>query len=255
MTISSMEALRAVPVGGSIKVTNRRLPNRTFVRTDTGFVAEGVTLDPHWFSGHVAAGEVVDVRDGDVSAGDYRAGVNNGYIILRVTEDAVDYAQYRHRDGGFVDLIHRPRTDLRRLRWNSVPESERPAWYHTAYTTARHLLSQRDLRGGWDEALNEARQERDRAFAELAEVRRPRVAHVQVFVRGTTELPIERAARKVPAGATVTEARAKWSAQFTVVTQPVSGCQCGVVTRPLVQERLGLSDDTEYTFTVDCGRH
>ena len=82
MTIRTMEALEAIPVGGSIKVVNNRLGTKVYERVPEGFKFGEVVLEPGWFSGHIVAEQVADFANGDPEVGDYFLSGSNGYIML-----------------------------------------------------------------------------------------------------------------------------------------------------------------------------
>jgi hypothetical protein len=253
MTIRTMEELERIPVGGSIKVENSRLGKQVFERVLEGFKFNDVVVEPKWFAGHIAAEQVVDFMSGDPEVGDYFLSGSNGYLILRVGDDAFDFARFRHRDGQFVDLMHRSITEVRGYNWRR--QSEVPVWHSVALAAYSRVLTESQRTEDLLRQVVDANRARDEANRALTEATAMRAAQVQVVVNGVSPLPLEKAAGAVPDGTTVLTVFAQWARQYTVTTAPARGCQCGAVTRASVAEYLGIAEGAEFTFTVDCGRH
>lgn len=253
MTIRTMEALEAIPVGGSVRVVNQRLGTKVYERVPDGFKFGEVVLDPKWFTGHIAAEQVTDFASGDPEVGDYFTSGSNGYIILQVEDSVFHFARFRSRDGQFVDFMHRSAAEVRGYNWRR--QAELPPWYAASLSAYTLLHTDRQRVESLTTQLNEAHRARDEAIRGLNQATAMRAAQVQVVVNGVSTLPLEKAAGATPDGTTVLSVFAQWARQFTVTTAPAGGCQCGAVTRATVAEYLGIQEGAEFTFTVDCGRH
>ena len=253
MTIRTMEALEAIPVGGSIRVVNNRLGTKVYERVPEGFKFGEVVLTTKMFTGHIAAEQVADFANGDPEVGDYFLSGSNGYIMLEVTDSMFHFARFRHRDGQFVDFMHRGAAEVRGYNWRR--QSEMPPWYAASLSAYTMLHVERQRTESLSKQVIEANGARDVAVRDLNEATAMRAAQVQVVANGVTPLPLEKAAGETPDGTTVLTVVAHWARQYTVTTAPARGCQCGAVTRASVAEYLGVYEGAEFTFTVDCGRH
>ncbi len=251
MTIRTMEALEALPVGESIKVTNNVVRGVTFTRTASGFDWQGFNVEPKWFAGHIAAGHVITHDTSRPDIGDMFLSGRHYYVIWSV-DDPLRAGRF-DSNGTYIDTLVRTMADARGFRWRRV--TDLPTWHRTAVTLGAALETQRVAHTEAATARDEARQEAIAAADQVMRASQLRAAQVQVKVTGRSHLPTEKASGGVPEGAGVTDVFAVWEVSYTVTTEPVSGCQCGVVTRPWVAQRLGVNEGAEFSFTVDCGRH
>lgn len=257
MTISSMEQLEALPVGGAVRVASTVGSGspRVFTRVKDGFDYDGAVVDPKWFVGYVAEGKVQNFATGDPEAGDFFvSGGRHGYIILLVADGMVTIAQFSN--DRFVEVLSRRIEDVRGFNWTRKAPSDRPAWYDTMYPVLIQMSQVRVNLTNTQTDYARAEGARVEAVRELAALKEARVAQVAVVATGTSEVPVEKAAGLVPEGATVSDVTATWRRMFTVTTEPVRGCACGI-SREQVAELLTIEDDGthEWTFHADCGRH
>ncbi len=256
MTISTMEELEALAPGTSVKVTGRRLGERIFERTRTGFAANGVEVEPRFFAGHVEAGQVVNFSHGDPEPGDhYVAGVHR-YVIVSVTDDGVTIMQFSR--GRWQNMIRRPMTETRGFTWTRVAPEQRPEWHDMAYALGAQMSGVQAESARVAQQWNEAQRELGQMRVDLARMRETRAAQIQVVATGVTRLPVDKAAGHVPEDTTVVDVVASWRREFTVTSEPATGCQCGTISREQVIGLLGISGQSEHAdfgFQVNCGRH
>jgi hypothetical protein len=255
MTIATMEELEALAPGTTVKVTSRRIADRVFTRTKDGFEFDGTTVEPRFFAGHVAAGQVVDFAKGDPEPGDLYVSGRRRYVILSVTDPAVWMMQFTDT-GGYHSTLSRSLEQVRGFSWTK--ESRKPEWYPVAYPLAVQMRAVEVENQRVAEQWNEAQRELGEARLNLARMREERAAQVQVVATGVTRLPVEKAAGQVPDKVTVVDVVASWRREFTVTTEPAAGCQCGTISREQVAELLGITGQSEHAdfgFQVNCGRH
>lgn len=257
MTIASMEELEALAPGSSVKVTNRRLGSKTFVRTEAGFELDGAVVEPQWFTGHVAAGQVTDFTTSDPETGDLYVNGARWYLIVAVEGETVWIMQFR-RDGAYQSTVGRTLAACRELTWTRKRPEERPDWYQTVYPMAVRMWAIEAETQRVAAQWNEAQRELGTATQTLARMREARAAQIQVVATGVTRMPLEKAAGQVPDHVTVVDVLASWRREFTVTTEPATGCLCGTISREQVIGLLGIegqSEHADFGFQVDCGRH
>lgn len=252
MSITTMEELEALPTGTTIKVANRRLGNKMYTRSAGGFTVDGTEIEAAYFVGHVTAGQVTNYAHGDPETGDHFVAGRHRYIVIGV-DDEVHLMQF-HGDG-WQSILHRPLTETRGFRWTRVAPADRPAWHDQAFALGTQMRSMQAENERLAAEVNSTVRDLRAAQRDLTRFRESRAAQVQVVVTGVTRLPLEKAAGEVPEKATVVDVVASWRREFTITTEPVSGCQCGTVTRAKVAEMLGIEESSDFGFQVDCGRH
>jgi len=257
MTIATMEDLEALPSGTSVRVAARRLGTRTFIRTEQGFEADGgVVVDPKFFAGHIAAGQVTNWTTGTPESGDHFIEGTTHYIVLSVADGMVWMMQFRR--GVWRTTLSRTVEQVREFTWQRVLPDRRPDWHDMAYALGMQMrgVEAESLRVA--EQWNESQRLLGEANLNLTRMREARAAQVQVVVTGVSRLPVEKATGHVPDKVSVVDVLASWRREFTVTTAPAPGCQCGMINRDEVAKLLGIQGATEHAdfgFQVDCGRH
>lgn len=254
MSIDSVEALEAIPVGATIRVTGGRVGTKDFTRTEKGFKFGDIEVEAKWFAGHVKAGQVQDWTRGDPEPGDHFQIRSRHYVVLSVENGEVVLACTNSR-GEFRETSTVPLADCRTYNWTRLAPGDHPAWHQTMFDMATRLLQAQVAANESRRLFRDAEQKGNQVTLDLAERKALRAAQVHVVVDGTTRLSDEVAVGALPKGVTVTNVVAIWRREYTVTTEPATGCQCAVVTRSMVAATLGLDETAEFKFVVDCGRH
>jgi hypothetical protein len=87
MSVTTVEALEALPVGRTIEVRGRR--TFSWTRTERGWESEGALLSSDMFSGHLSAGQVLDVQSSEPTPGTvWFYGGNLYFVTGAVTNEA-----------------------------------------------------------------------------------------------------------------------------------------------------------------------
>lgn len=107
MSVTSMEALEALPVGASIEVAG----HRTFVwtRTEQGWANGDSVLGSAMFTGHVAAGQVVDRTASEAAVGQWRRDGEVHYLVTSLTASPGYVTVMQFRRGMETPSPHRLR--------------------------------------------------------------------------------------------------------------------------------------------------
>jgi hypothetical protein len=87
MSISTMEALAAMPVGSSIRVDSPSHGGWTFQRTEQGWVRDGTAVPVEYFSGYVKTGVVSDAASVAPRQGDWYQSTRYWYWIRAQADD------------------------------------------------------------------------------------------------------------------------------------------------------------------------
>lgn len=268
MTITSVEALDALPEGSTIRVSDAGTTR--WSRVGTGWTRDGVQVPvpSSLFRGLVKMGRVADVAHLDPEAGDVYRNGRYWYLFVQIAGGQCRYVSWRDQT-----FRARQTTELTRLRegWlanaTRVPEGELPAWlrvlrdqrlmFATYENTIAELATRVDALADESAARSRVLQETERRYQAL-EVERStdRPATVKITVSGSSPMPPEKAVGHLPAGAQVQEVAVAWRRTLTLETTG-SGCVCSAVTPDWLAAQLGVSQDTVSTFawTADCGRH
>ena len=253
MTITTMESLEALPIGTSIRVSGRRTGNKMFTRSADGFDIDGVTIPLEMFAGHVKAGQVVNYATGDPEAGDHFESGRYRYIVLAVQDHTVTLMQFVN--GEYRQTLQRSLDDCRTYAWRRQAPDQRPPWHDSAYALGLALSVATSQATDYAQQLSEEQVRVRDLTRDLTRMRESRAAQIQVVATGVTRLPLEKADGHVPVDVSVVDVVASWRREFTVTTEPVSGCQCGVVSREQVAGMLGVTVNSDFGYEVNCGRH
>lgn len=278
MSITTMEALEAVPVSESIEVTTGR-GLRRWTRVADGF-SDGVsTLSPAMFAG--------EVDNGRVSQGGRRppeAGVvyfdpsydDHQYIYIATgppTEGNVPCLQFRHgimRDRTVIGERYFPHADG---RFRVLPEDAEIPWLAAVKSVVPRMENDRRRIDGLARDLNALGQQRDEAYSarneairlrdiqandaealrvELENLRRTAtVVHASaVVVHGTSVYAVDHAEVEGQfndvAVTDIRDAQVDWNTSVLVKKEGV-GCQCDSLTEDEV--RAALPADLAATVT------
>lgn len=166
-TITEVEALRAVPIGNTVRITSASTGRQEWVRVENGFTRDGTesVLSPDWFGGAVAAGQV---EEGPlVEVGTKFVSGTTTFIVCAIdtgepyTEDNPRLRTARFSGDQFYDW-YSPRADS---LW-SYPKGEMTERERAYLEASRQVMRAQD-------DLEEMRTQRNELMRQLTEARTP----------------------------------------------------------------------------------